>query len=122
MNASTCLCYSARFTPFLLPDETISEKMSISTDAVSPIAAAIRFLRDSCARVLAISLILLTPCIWHRRVAAGDLASHVYNAWLAQLIEKGQAPGLYLAKRWNNVLVDLALLHAGNWFGLAAAG
>src|SRR2546421_8374526 len=107
--------------PALLRDETISEKMSTTTDAVSPIAAAIRFLRDSWARVLAISLVLLTPCLWHRRIAAGDLASHIYNAWLAQLIEKGEAPGLYLVRRWNNVLVDLALQHLGNLFGLPAA-
>src|SRR5207249_2683812 len=29
--------------------------------------------------------------------------------------------GLYFARQWNNVLVDLALLEAGNLFGLAAA-
>jgi len=95
--------------------------MAISTEAASPIAAAIQFLRDSWARVVTVSLFLLIPCFWHRRIAAGDLASHVYNAWLAQLIERGQAPGLYLARRWNNIVVDLALQHAGNWFGLVAA-
>ena len=36
----------------------------------------------------AISALLVVPCWWHRRIEAGDLASHVYNAWLAQLIEK----------------------------------
>jgi len=40
----------------------------------------------------AISALMVVPCWWHRRIEAGDLASHVYNAWLAQLIEKGQAP------------------------------
>ena len=68
-----------------------------------------------------ISTLLLVPCWWHRRIEAGDLASHVYNAWLAQLIEKGQAPGLYIAKRWNNILFDVALLRVANLFGLAAA-
>src|SRR5262249_20732052 len=52
---------------------------------------------------------------------AGDLGSHVYNVWLAQLIAKGQAPGLYLAGRWNNVLFDVTLLHVANVIGLAAA-
>src|SRR3982074_3563311 len=70
---------------------------------------------------LAVSAALLLPCVWHRRIAAGDLASHVYNAWLAQLIEKGQAPGLYLVRRWNNVLFDITLLHLGKLFGFSAA-
>jgi hypothetical protein len=69
----------------------------------------------------AISVLILVPCWWHPRIEAGDLASHVYNAWLAQLIEKGQAPGLYIAKQWNNILFDVALLRAGNFVGLVAA-
>src|SRR5262249_20957996 len=52
---------------------------------------------------------------------AGDLGSHVYNAWLAQLIEKGQAPGLYIVRQWNNVLFDWLLLHTANFAGFAAA-
>jgi hypothetical protein len=69
----------------------------------------------------AISALILLPCVWHRRIEAGDLASHVYNTWLAQLIANGQAPGLYIAKQWNNVLFDLMLLRAANLVGLAAA-
>ena len=80
-----------------------------------------KFLRVCWLRVAAISVVLLTPCLWHRRIEAGDLPSHVYNAWLAQLIGRGQAPGLYIAQRWNNVALDWALLHLGNVFGLAAA-
>jgi hypothetical protein len=68
-----------------------------------------------------ISAGLLIPCFWHRRIEAGDLGSHVYNAWLAQLIARGEAPGLYLARQWNNVLFDLLLLKAANLFGFAAA-
>ena len=64
---------------------------------------------------------LVIPCFWHRRIEAGDLGSHVYNVWLAQLIERGQAPGLHLARQWNNVLFDLLLLRLGNLFGLAVA-
>ena len=71
--------------------------------------------------VLVISAALLLPCLWHPRIEAGDLASHVYNAWLAQLIEKGQAPGLYIAGQWKNVLFDVALLGLGNLLGLAVA-
>jgi len=72
--------------------------------------------------VLATSLAITVPCFWHRQVEAGDLGSHVYNAWLAQLIEKGQAPGLYLVRQWDNVLVDWMLLHTANVFGFTAAG
>jgi len=39
----------------------------------------------------------------------------------AQLIEKEQAPGLYITKQWNNVLFDVTLLRVGNLVGLAAA-
>jgi hypothetical protein len=70
---------------------------------------------------LAISALILVPCWWHKRIEAGDLASHVYNAWLAQLIETGQAPGLYLAKQWNNILFDVALARMANLFGLDSA-
>ena len=61
------------------------------------------------------------PGLWHRHIEAGDLASHVYNAWLAQLIEKGQAPGLYFSTQWNNILFDVALAKLGNWFGFLVA-
>jgi hypothetical protein len=87
----------------------------------SCLVAAARFLREYWLRFTLISSALLIPCFWHHRIEAGDLASHVYNAWLAQMIEKGQAPGLYLARQWNNVLFDVLLLKFGNAFGLAAA-
>lgn len=71
--------------------------------------------------VLAISAALLVPCVWHRRIEGGDLPSHVYNAWLAQLIARGQAPGLYIVTQWHNVLFDVTLLGVANLVGLAAA-
>jgi hypothetical protein len=83
--------------------------------------AVISFLRQSKLRVLFLSAVIVIPCMWHQRIEAGDLASHAYNAWLAQLIEKGQAPGLYIAKQWNNVLFDVALLRVANLVGLAVA-
>src|SRR6266699_1681641 len=79
------------------------------------------FLRQSKLSAVFLSVLLVVPCVWHRRIEAGDLASHVYNAWLAQLIEKGQAPGLYIAKQWNNILFDVALLRAANLVGIDAA-
>src|SRR5208282_142708 len=71
--------------------------------------------------IVAISVVLLLPFFCHKRIEAGDLASHTYNAWLAQLIARGDAPGLYLARQWNNVAVDLALAKLGSAFGFAAA-
>jgi hypothetical protein len=94
--------------------------MEIETER-SPLAAAGRFLQGYWQRITTISVLVLIPCFWHRKIEAGDLASHIYNAWLAQLIAKGQAPGLYFAKQWNNVLLDFALLKIGNLLGLAAA-
>ena len=49
---------------------------------------------------------ILAPCYWHRRIEAGDLGSHLYNVWLAQLIERGQTPGLAISPLWTNVLFD----------------
>jgi hypothetical protein len=87
----------------------------------SALSSAAEFLRRFWLQCVGISLALLIPSLWHPRIEAGDLASHVYNAWLAQLIERGQAPGLYLARQWNNVLFDFLLLKLGNVLGLAAA-
>jgi hypothetical protein len=70
---------------------------------------------------VATSILLLVPCFWQQRIQAGDLASHVYNAWLAQLIERGQAPGLTLARQSNNILFDLMLGGLMRTTGAAAA-
>jgi len=80
-----------------------------------------QFVRAKKWLVLAVSLAMIVPCLWHRRIEAGDLGSHVYNAWLAQLVEKGQAPGLYLVHQWNNVLFDWMLSRTANVVGFAAA-
>lgn len=55
------------------------------------------------------SAILVVPCFWQRSLEAGDLSSHIYNAWLVQLIERGQAPGLSVANQSNNILFDQIL-------------
>jgi hypothetical protein len=68
-----------------------------------------------------ISAIILVPCFWHRHIEASDLGSHVYNAWLAHLIAHGQAPGLWIAPQWTNVLFDFLLSGVGSVLGLAVA-
>jgi hypothetical protein len=87
----------------------------------SALAIGWKFLRDNRWAVVCLSAVVVIPCLWHRHIEAGDLGSHVYNAWLAQLIGNGQAPGLYLAQRWNNILFDIWLLHVANAVGFAAA-
>jgi hypothetical protein len=87
----------------------------------SALTASARFLRDSWLLVLATSAAVLVPCFWHKRIEAGDLGSHTYNAWLAQSIERGQAPGLWLANQWNNMLFDASLSRLGNVLGLRLA-
>jgi hypothetical protein len=72
-------------------------------------------------RISVISLAVLAPCLWHRRIAAGDLGSHVYNAWLAQLIHQGAAPGLSIAHPWTNVLFDFQLSAVAPLLGWTAA-
>ena len=66
------------------------------------------------------SALIIIPCFWHRHIEAGDLPSHTYNAWLAELIQQGRAPGLYLAARWNNILFDLLLFSSAKLFGFVA--
>src|SRR5260221_9482684 len=68
-----------------------------------------------------ISILLLVPCFWQSRLQAGDLSSHIYNAWLAQLIETGHAPGLSFAFQSTNVLFDIILSTLFKTFGAAAA-
>lgn len=45
------------------------------------------------------------------------MGSHIYNAWLAQLAEQGHAPGVYVARQWNNVLFDIAVSNAAKVVG-----
>jgi hypothetical protein len=68
-----------------------------------------------------LSLLLLIPCFWHSHIQAGDLGSHTYNAWLAELIHQGKAPGLYLAWQWDNILFDLILYDFSKLVGFTLA-
>jgi hypothetical protein len=101
-------------------DERRSNPAQPAVD-IPALASATRFVREYSLRVLLISSAILIPCFWHRHIEAGDLASHTYNAWLAELIAKGHAPGLWIARQWNNVLYDVAVSSLGNLVGLRAA-
>ena len=52
------------------------------------LAISFQFVRRHWLALPSISVFLLIPCFWHRYIVAGDLDSHVYNAWLVQLIEQ----------------------------------
>src|SRR6266853_1154837 len=67
------------------------------------------------------SILLLMPCFWQSRLQAGDLSSHIYNAWLAQLIGSGHAPGLAIVFQSTNVLFDWLLTGLLSLLGAAAA-
>jgi hypothetical protein len=87
--------------------------------ATGALPSAFQFLRDHPLKLLAISAFVLVPCFWHRTIVAADLGSHLYNAWLVQLIERGQVHGLWIARQWNNVLFDFLLSGLGKIFSLA---
>src|ERR1700758_5461933 len=83
----------------------------------SVFAAARHFVLERWLGVLGTSGAVLLPCFWHKHIEAGDLGSHVYNAWLAELVRRGQLPGLWLARQWNNVAFDFLLSALAKTFG-----
>ena len=108
------------------PDSDVAEatrEPSLATLAAAPgaLAPASRFIRSFWRRAAAVSALVLVPCFWHREIEAADLGSHLYNAWLVELIHRGQVHGLWIDHRWNNVLFDYLLSGFGGLFGLHAA-
>src|SRR6516165_11636683 len=83
--------------------------------------SALRFVRSNAFAVAALSALLLIPCFWHRHIQAGDLGSHIYNAWLAQLAERHEVTGLVVVRQWSNVLFDLLVLRVADLLGFVAA-
>ena len=68
-----------------------------------------RLARRGRALFALLAAVVLLPCYWQPRIQAGDLSSHIYNAWLARLTQSGHLPGLYTAGQFTNVLFDLLL-------------
>ncbi len=92
-----------------------------SSQSHSWFAEAAVLVRSNRTFVLLFSVVLLVPCFWQSRIQAGDLSSHLYNAWLALLIGQGHAPGLWIANQWTNVSFDVALSWLLAAFGVRAA-
>lgn len=108
------------------PETTKIEERELAADVPpnpkhSALRAAAAFVREYWPRMLAISAILLIPCFWHKQIEAADLGSHLYNAWLAQLIRRGELHGLWIDHRTNNILFDYLLSGFGSLFGLRVA-
>ena len=81
------------------PEPPPRAKPGAQTHALSP--ATNRIL------IVVVALMLLVPCCWQPHIMAGDLPSHLYNAWLAGQIEQGKfPPQLSLAHPITNVLAD----------------
>jgi hypothetical protein len=69
------------------------------------------------ARIALLSAAVLVPCFWQSRIQAGDLSSHIYNAWLAQQIELTRPSGLQIVPAYTNVVFDLILSGLFRAFG-----
>jgi hypothetical protein len=78
--------------------------------------------RENSVKVFTVSVALLAPCFWHQHLVAGDLGSHVYNAWLVQLAKSKQAPGLWISTQWTNVLFDWMLEVFSSFLPIHLAG
>jgi hypothetical protein len=89
--------------------------------APKPEHPALAALKGSRWFYVLVSLLLLLPCFWQPRVQAGDLSSHIYNAWLSQLIESGQIQGLHIVTQTTNILFDLMLSGLFKLMGAEAA-
>lgn len=77
---------------------------------------------ENSVKFLAVSAALAVPCFWHQALVAGDLGSHLYNAWLVQLTKSGQAPGLWISAQWTNVLFDWMLEGFASFLPIHLAG
>jgi hypothetical protein len=68
-----------------------------------------------------VSLALVIPCFWLPIVTRYDLQSHLYNAWLHELITNGSIHGFWIGHQYTNVLVDTLLAFLLKNFGVSAA-
>ena len=71
--------------------------------------------------IATVSLSLVIPCIWQPHIESTDLATHVYNAWLARLITTEHLTGLWINHQLTNVVFDYLLTWLLGAFGPFAA-
>lgn len=87
----------------------IAREPALAPQPPVPAGRARNLLSLTSVRVCLISALVLVPCFWQSRIQAGDLSSHLYNAWLSILVAEGKAPGLAIQPQETNVLFDLIL-------------
>ncbi len=58
---------------------------------------------------LLVSLLVILPCLWSPLVSSVDAQSHLYNAWLSTLVDRGQIQGLVSRPQTTNIVVDIFL-------------
>jgi hypothetical protein len=73
--------------------------------------------RGKVLSAIGLSVLVLLPCYWQSRIQAGDLSSHIYNAWLAVQIERQPIHGLSVVSQWTNIVFDWALTGLLRQFG-----
>ncbi len=66
-------------------------------------------LAGTVAAYFAAAMLLAVPCLWQQHIQGSDLASHLYNAWLANRVAAGALQGVYVVPQYTNVLFDLLL-------------
>ena len=105
--------------------EVVSELASRAAESreasVSAVIRSTRWLRAHWLAFLLSSSALLLPCFWHRHIQACDLGSHLYTAWLTQVVSQGYVPGLHLERQYTNVLVDVILSRTFPYLGATGA-
>lgn len=107
-----------------MPRKTTTRAMPLPSQgppAPPPVNSALAALGRSRWLYVLVSLVLLAPCYWQERVQAGDLSSHIYNSWLAQLIESRHPAGLVIVGQSTNILFDLILSGLFKHLGADAA-
>jgi hypothetical protein len=68
---------------------------------------------------IVVSVALVIPCFWQPIVSSVDLQSHLYNAWLAELIRSGSIHGLWIGHQSTNLVVDMLLSWLLKVFGVS---
>jgi hypothetical protein len=71
--------------------------------------------------IATVSALLGVPCVWQDHIESYDLATHVYNAWLARLIATEHLPGLWIDHQITNIAFDFMLAWSQSALGAAAA-
>lgn len=88
---------------------TVSEPLRSAGPSALRASAQRRVARPIPVRYLLSAALISVPCFWQHHIQAGDLSSHLYNAWLVNQAKAGQLNGLHVVLQFTNVLFDRLL-------------